>query len=405
MWEEECKILERKLADRGISLAEVTKKLAAHRIETPSWGYADSGTRFGVFHQPGVPRDVFEKIEDAAHTHRMTGLCPSVALHIPWDKTDDWGKLKEYAASLGVEIGAINPNVFQEECYKWGSLGSHLPEVRRRALDRHLECVDIMHTTGSKALSLWYADGTNYPGQADFLARKHWFEENLRTVYSALEPDEKMWIEYKFYEPAFYHTDIADWGMAYNLCLKLGPQASVLVDLGHHAQGVNIEHIVAILLDEGRLGGFHFNSRKYGDDDLTAGSINPYELFLIYDQLVRGEIRLGGRFDVGYLIDQSHNIKPKIEAMIQSLLVLQTMYAKALIVDRPKLAKARAEADVVTGEMCLVEAYNTDVEPLLRKVRVEKGLDPNPLQAHRGSGYVEEKARQRVGRPAGGLGA
>lgn len=403
--EEEYKVLCSKLTDRGIDVDDVKTRLKKQKIETPSWGYADSGTRFGVFHQPGVPRDVFEKIEDAAHTHKMTGICPSVALHIPWDKTDNWDRLKEHASSLGMTIGAINPNVFQDECYKYGSFGNGKAEVRKKALERHFECVEIMRITGSKAISLWYADGTNYPGQANLVKRKNWFEENLREVYNRLRPDEKMWVEYKLFEPAFYHTDIPDWGTSYLLCTKLGSQAKVLVDLGHHAHGTNIEHIVAILLDEDRLGGFHFNNRKYADDDLTAGSVNPYELFLIYDQLVAGELRLGEEFDVAYLIDQSHNLKPKIEAMIQTLVMLQSLYAKALVVDRRKLAEAQQKEDIVTGEMCLVEAFGTDVEPLLKQVRVEMGRDPDPLVAHRESGYLEKKAKQRVGKASGGLGA
>jgi len=383
------------LSSKGIDVGWVKQELKDQRVETPSWGYGNSGTRFGVFRQPGVPRDVFEKFEDAAHVHRLMGICPSVAIHIPWDFLDDWMALKAFADEKGVLIGAVNPNVFEEQIYKLGSFGNEDPGIRKKALERHYECIQVMRDTGSKSLSCWYADGTNYPGQASFVARKRYFEECFAKVYSRLNEDERLFIEYKLFEPAFYHTDIADWGMATGFCQKLGDRAKVLVDLGHHAQGVNIEHLVAWMLDEGTLGGFHFNNRKYADDDLTVSSINPYEVFLIYNELVDGKIRLGDRFRVDYLIDQSHNLKPKIEAMIQTLWNLQSAFAKALCVDRNRLAQARFEQNIVDAERCLVEAYHIDVEPLLRQVRTEMGRPEDPLKAHRESGYLERAIATR----------
>ncbi|GAH58788.1 unnamed protein product, partial [marine sediment metagenome] len=299
------------------------------------------------------------------------GVAPSVALHIPWDATDDWKALKKFAQNLGIEIGAINPNVFQDDCYRLGSFAHENTSVRQRALEHHFECIEIMRKTGSKILSLWYADGTNYPGQGDFRRRKKYFLDCLAQVYSRMQGDERMLIEYKFFEPAFYHTDIADWGMAYCFASRLGERAQVLVDLGHHPQGTNIEHIVAFLLDEGKLGGFHFNNRKYADDDLTAGSINPYELFLIYCELAADQ---EAAKSVAYMIDQSHNVKPKLEAMIQTIMNLQTAYAKALIVDRRTLIETQRAGDVVAAEQQLIEAFNADVEPLLAQVRTEIGV-------------------------------
>jgi L-rhamnose isomerase/sugar isomerase len=396
--EKSLECLRENLASRGVEWDWVVRELNAQEVETPSWGYADSGTRFGVFKQAGVPRNVFEKFEDAAHIQSLMGICPSVAIHIPWDFLEDWTELKDFAADRGVRIGAVNPNVFQEEIYKLGSFGNENAGIREKALERHYECIEVMRKTGSKSLSCWYADGTNYPGQASFIERKHYFEECLKKVYDRLAEDEKIFIEYKLFEPAFYHTDIADWGMATGFCQKLGNRAKVLVDLGHHAQGVNIEHLVAWMLDEGTLGGFHFNNRKYADDDLTVSSINPYEVFLIYNELVDGKNRLGDRFQVDYLIDQSHNIKPKIEAMIQTLWNLQTAFAKALTVDRSRLAQARKQQDIVEAERCLVEAFQTDVEPLLRYVRRENGRPEDPLEAHRRSGYLEKVCQKRAGR-------
>jgi len=330
--------------------------------------------------------------------HRFTGICPTVAIHIPWDKVEDYHALAQYAESLGLRLGAVNPNVFQDDAYKLGSLTNADPAIRRKALDHLLECVEIAKTIGSKILSLWFADGTNYPGQGDIRTRKHYMAEGLAETYKAMPADMRMLIEYKFFEPAFYMTDIGDWGMAYAFATRLGPQAQVLVDLGHHPLGTNIEQIVAFLIDEGKMGGFHFNAKKYGDDDLTVGSINPYELFLIFNELVAAaedEKTAATAKAIAYMIDQSHNIKGKIEATIQSLMNLQVAYAQALLVDRQALKAAQLEGRVVDAENTLLDAYRTDVRPLLAQVRVEMGLDPDPLAAFRASGYLAKIAAER----------
>ena len=389
-------VLTEVLSDQGIDVEGVKDKLKAQEIETPSWGYGNSGTRFGVFKQPGAARDVHERLSDAAQVHKMTGVCPGVALHIPWDKVDDYDALQQEAAGLGVHIGAINPNVFQEYDYKLGSFGHRDPNVRQKALDHIYECIDIMQRTNSKVLSLWFADGTNYPGQDDIIERKRRFEECLGKTHAALPDDSRMLIEYKFFEPAFYHTDIADWGMALNFALKAGPKAEVLVDLGHHPLCTNIEHLVALLLDEERLGGFHFNNSKYADDDVTTGSVNLYEVFLIYHEILNAE-RRGTAANIAYMIDQSHIIKPKVEAMIQSVLNIQTAYARALLVDRAALAAAQAEDDTVAGEEILRNAYDVDVRPLLAVVREELGAETDPLGSYRQSGYFKHIAEDRQG--------
>lgn len=390
-------LLVEELEERGVDLPSVVQRLEAQRIETPSWGYGAMGTRFHVFRKPGAPRTIQERLADAAQVHRYTGAAPSVALHIPWDKVDDWAGLKQTAADLGVEIGAINPNLFQEEEYMLGSFCHPDPAVRRQALDHVIECVDIMEKTGSGILSLWFADGTDYPGQDNFRSRKHRMEECLAETYKRLGPGMRMLIEYKFFEPAFYHTDIPDWGLATLFAKKLGPQAQTLVDLGHHAQGTNIEHIIAILIDEGKLGGFHFNNRKYADDDLTTSSINPYELFLIYNELAAAEADPAVDLDVAYMIDQSHNTKNGIEALIQSVVNIQTAYAKALIIPRDTLRAAQAAGDVVGAESLLAQAFQTDVAPLLVKVRQKMGRPAEPLAAFRQSGYLAKVARERDG--------
>lgn len=363
---------------------EIKAALRRQHIETPSWGYGDSGTRFRVFHAPGAARNVFEKIDDAAFVHRLSGIAPSVALHIPWDMTDDWASLGRYAADRGVRIGAINPNVFQDEEYKLGSLCHPEPAVRARAVDHMRQCCDVMRATGSDLLSVWLADGTNYAGQDSIRGRKAHLLEALAEVYRELPDDSRMLLEYKFFEPAFYHTDIADWGTAFALCLRLGPKAEVLVDTGHHAQGTNIAYIVAQLLEEGRLGGFHFNARQYADDDLIVGSVNPWELFVIFTELV-GAGSLAE--NVAYMIDQSHNIEPKLEAMLQSVLNCQTAYAKALSVDYGALEAAQKAGDVLGAHRVLVDAFETDVRPLLREVRGEMGVPEDPIAALREDPY------------------
>ncbi len=380
---------------RGINLEQVKTKLKALKIETPSWGYGDSGTRFKVFPKQGVPRNPFEKLEDAAEVHRLTGLCPSVAIHIPWDKVDDYSKLKNHAASLGLAIGAVNPNLFQEGEYMLGSVTNSNPVIRRKATEHLLECVDIAKATGSRDLSLWFADGTNYPGQGDIRKRKAWMFEALAEMYKAITPQMRMLIEYKFFEPAFYHTDLADWGMAYNYAVKLGPQAKVLVDTGHHAPGTNVEHIVAYLIDEKKLGGFHFNNRKYADDDLIVGTINPYELFLIFYQILSAsnDSDAGIRQtvdNIAYMIDQSHNIEPKIPAMIRSLLNVQIQYAKALLVNHTQVEEAQQRNDVLAAEEAVRRAFEFDVTPLLHVVREEQGLPLDPMKAFLASNYGKD---------------
>jgi L-rhamnose isomerase/sugar isomerase len=380
------------LTARGTNVASVEAALAAQRIETPSWGYGRSGTRFGAFPQPGEPRTTIEKFEDAAAVQRATGVCPSVAIHIPWDIVDDWSELAATVHELGLEIGAVNPNLFQDQDYKLGSLCHPDADVRRKATDHMLECIEIARIVGSDAISLWLADGTSYPGQDDIVDRRRRLLECLGEVTSALPASMTLLVEYKLYEPAFYHTDLADWGAALLVCQTLGEQAKVLVDLGHHAQSVNIEHIVATLLAEGRLGGFHFNNRKYGDDDLIVGSVNPFELFLIYHELVNGHADRAG---VGYVIDQSHNIEAKIEAMILSVTNLQEAYARALLVDRSALDNAQRAGDVVEAHRLIVDAYSFDVRPLCAKVRVGLGAAADPLAAHRASGYDARVAAAR----------
>ena len=371
----------------------VEERLRAQELETPSWGYGDTGTRFAVFPQKGVPRDPFEKLADAAQVHALTGVCPSVAVHIPWDRVDDYAELREHAESLGVRIGAVNPNLFQELEYKLGSVCHPDPAVRRRATDHLLECVEVAREVGSDVLSLWFADGTNYAGQDSFVERRHRMVECLGEVYAAMPEGLRMLLEYKPYEPAFYHTDLADWGAALTACQRLGERAQVLVDLGHHAKEVNIEYVVALLLDEGRLGGFHFNNRKYGDDDLIVGSVNPFELFLIYVELVEAEERSGTRID--YMVDQTHNIEPKIEAMLLSILNLQEAYAKALLVDRATLAEERRSGDVLGAHRLLLDAYATDVRPLCAKVREDLGGASDPIAAFEESRYAEKVTEER----------
>lgn len=396
-------LFEEQQTARGIDVEAVKRKIKQFKIETPSWGYGDSGTRFKVFQKEGVPRDPFEKMEDAAIVHRLTGLAPTVAIHIPWDKVGDYGKLRSHAESLGLQIGAVNPNLFQEDDYMLGSVTNSDAAVRRKARDHLLECVDIAKETGSRDLSLWFADGTNYPGQGDIRQRKNWMQEALSEMYKALTKDMRMLIEYKCFEPGFYHTDLADWGMAYNMALKLGDQAQVLVDTGHHLPGANIEHIVAYLIDEKRLGGFHFNSRKYADDDLIVGTVNPYELFLIFYQILNGAadsdegIRRGVD-SIAYMLDQSHNIEQKIPAMIRSVLNVQSAYAKALLIDHREVAAAQEKNDVLAAEHAIRKASEFDVTPLLHAVREEEGLPIDPMEAYLTSSYPEEiKARGKGG--------
>ncbi|MER7677743.1 L-rhamnose isomerase [Streptomyces sp. NPDC096934] len=383
-------------------LAAVKAALRTQAVETPSWAYGNSGTRFKVFAQPGVPRTPREKLDDAAQVHAHTGAAPSVALHIPWDRVEDYAALAGYAEERGLRLGTINTNTFQDDDYRLGSVCHPDAAVRRKALDHLLECVDIMDATGSKDLKLWFADGTNYPGQDDLRERQDRLAESLAQVYERLGDDQRMLLEYKFFEPAFYATDVPDWGTAYAHCLKLGPKAQVVVDTGHHAPGTNIEFIVATLLREQKLGGFDFNSRFYADDDLMVGAADPFQLFRIMYEVIRG-----GGFgpDIAFMLDQCHNIEAKIPAIIRSVMNVQEATAKALLVDRDALATAQREGDVLAANAVIMDAYNTDVRPLLREVREELGLDGDPVAAYHRSGWAGKTAAERVGGQQAGWGA
>lgn len=390
------------LAERGVDPEDVKAKLKAQHIETPSWAFADGGTRFKVFRQPGAAVTIFEKIADAAQVHGMTGVCPTVAVHVLWDFVGaSVQEVMDFAASQGVRLGAVNPTLFEQDEYLFGSVANPDPLVRAKATRHLLDSIEIAKQIGSDLLSVWLGDGTNYPGMDDFVARKHRMLDCLRTVYEAMPPNMTMALEYKMFEPGFYHTDIADWGMACKLCDRLGERAKVLVDLGHHARATNIEHIVAFLIDEGRLAGFHFNNARYADDDLTFGSVNPYEGFLIYNELVKAEAA-DPNLKLAYMIDQCHGEKPKIEAMIQTVEHIQYTYAKALCVDRARLAQAQAERNIIDAENTLQQAFFTDVRPLLHVAREEMGVPVEPLKAYRESGYQAKIVAERGVRSGGG---
>jgi len=370
---------------------DALQRLRQLEIETPSWGYGNSGTRFHVYPWPGAARTVHERIADAALVHRLTGCCPTVALHIPWDAVDDYGELQRYAEAEGVRIGAINPNLFGDAAYGLGSLCHPHERVRAQALGHCRQCIEIAQEVGSKIISLWLADGTNYPGQDDLRGRHARLTSGLDELYTLLPPGMRLLIEYKFFEPAFYSTDLPDWGTAALVCRRLGPQAQVLVDTGHHPQGTNVEQIVARLLAEGLLGGFHFNSRKYADDDLIVGSIDPFELFRIMR-----EIALAPDVDdVAFMIDQSHNVEGKIDAMIQSVMNIQAAYAKALLVDEQRLSASQLEGDVLGAHRILLDAFETDVRPLLARLRGELGVELDPVAAFRAGGYAARLAEER----------
>ena len=370
-------------------------------IETPSWAFGNSGTRFKVFTQDGVARNPYEKLEDAAQVHRFTGVTPSVALHIPWDRVEDYAHLAKHAAGLGLQIGAINPNVFQEAEYRLGSVCNTDPKVRRKATDHLLECAEIAGLTGSPALSLWFADGTNYPGQDDIRARQDRLSEALHETYQALPTGVRILLEYKLFEPGFYTMDVPDWGTSLLHCVDLGEKAFVLVDTGHHAPGTNIEFIVAGLMRAGRLGGFHFNSRFYADDDLMVGASDPFQLFRIIHEIVSAH-GLDRSANVAFMLDQCHNLEPKIPAEIRSVMNVQEATAKALLVDHEALHAAQAAGDVLGAYAVIMDAYNTDVRPLLAEVRTEMGLDPDPMAAYARSGYAERIGAERVGGRAAG---
>ncbi len=382
----------------------VVAALRSQRIELPSWAFGNSGTRFKVFAQKGVPRTPYEKVADAAQVNRFTGVAPSVALHIPWDKVDDYADLARHAADVGVGLGTINSNVFQDDDYMLGSVCNPDARVRRKALDHLLACIDIMDATGSRDLKLWFSDGTNYPGQDDIRARQDRLAEALAAVHARLGPDQRMLLEYKLFEPSFYTMDVPDWGTAYLQCLAAGPKAKVVVDTGHHAPGTNIEFIVASLLRADRLGGFDFNSRFYADDDLMVGAADPFQLFRIMYEVVRAGA-LGPEAGVAFMLDQCHNIEPKIPGQIRSVMNVQEATAKALLVDAAALAEAQRRGDVLGANAVFMDAYNTDVRPLLAEVRDGLGLDPDPIAAYARSGYARRIVAERVGGQQAGWGA
>jgi L-rhamnose isomerase/sugar isomerase len=384
-------------------LSAVKQAVTALQIELPSWSFGNTGTRFKVFTQPGVPRTPQEKIEDAAQVHAYTGAAPTVALHIPWDAVPDYQELAAYAADAGVRIGTINANVFQDDDFRLGSVANPDPAIRAKATSRLLECVDIMDATGSTDLKLWFADGTNYPGQDDLAARQDRLAGCLRIVYDRLGPQQRMLLEYKLFEPAFYSTDVPDWGTALLHCQALGPKAAVVVDTGHHAPGTNIEFIVAMLLRARRLGGFDFNSRFYADDDLMVGAADPFQLFRIMREVVAAGALTGS--GIAFMLDQCHNIEPKIPAQIRSVMNVQEAVAKALLVDIEALTAAQHEGDVLGGHAILMDAYDTDVRPMLAELRKDHGLDPDPVAAYRQSGYAEKIIADRVGGVQAGWGS
>jgi L-rhamnose isomerase/sugar isomerase len=377
--------------------------LSQQNIELPSWAFGNSGTRFKVFPQAGVPRDPFEKIDDAAQVHAYTGAAPSVALHIPWDKVDDYSMLVKHAKERGVRLGTINANVFQDNDFRLGSVTNPDPVVRAKALAHLMECVDVMDETGSRDLKLWFSDGTNYPGQDSIRARQDRLSEALQAVYERLGDDQRLILEYKLFEPSFYTMDVPDWGTSFAHCLQLGPKAMVCVDTGHHAPGTNIEFIVAFLIRAGKLGAFDFNSRFYADDDLMVGAADPFQLYRILFEVADGASLIDR--DIAFMLDQCHNIEPKIPGQIRSVMNVQEASAKVLLVEHDALAAAQAAGDVLGANAVLMDAYNTDVRPLLAELRIDRGLDPDPMAAYARSGYAEKIAADRVGGQQAGWGA
>ncbi|MBP6995871.1 MAG: L-rhamnose isomerase [Phycicoccus sp.] len=379
-----------------VAFGDIATRLDELAIEVPSWAYGNSGTRFKVFGSPGTPRTIQEKIADAAAVHRFTGLAPSVALHIPWDRVDDYGALAAYAADLGMSLGTINSNTFQDDDFKLGSLTNADPAVRRKAIEHNLDCIEIMNATGSRDLKIWLADGTNYPGQGDIRARQDWLAEGLAEIYSQISEDQRLVLEYKFFEPAFYHTDVPDWGTAHAHVAALGDRAVVCLDTGHHAPGTNIEFIVAQLLRLGKLGSFDFNSRFYADDDLIVGAADPFQLFRILVEVVRGG-GFGAGSDVALMLDQCHNIEKKVPGQIRSVLNVQEMTARALLLDTAALQRARDDGDVLSANEIFMDAFYTDVRADLARWREERGLPADPMRAFAVSGYQESIEADRVG--------
>ncbi len=378
------------------TFSEIAPLLEGQAIEVPSWAYGNSGTRFKVFGTPGTPRTVEEKVADAATVHRFTGLAPSVALHIPWDQVDDYAALRRHAEDLGIRLGTINSNTFQDDDYKLGALTHTDAKIRQKAIDHHVECIDVMDATGSRDLKIWLAEGTNYPGQGDLRGRQDRLAESLRTIYDRLGDDQRLVLEYKFFEPAFYHTDVPDWGTSYVQVAALGDRAMVCLDTGHHAPGTNIEFIVAQLLRLGKLGSFDFNSRFYADDDLIVGAADPFQLFRILFECARGGA-MDEDSDVAFMLDQCHNIEKKIPGQIRSVLNVQEMTARALLVDRDALARAQEDGDVLLANEIFMDAFYTDVRADLAAWREGRGLPANPMRAYLESGHQEQIEADRVG--------
>lgn len=378
--------------------------LNTFQIELPSWGFANTGTRFGKFIQPAAATTLEEKLSDAAQVHSLTGACPTVALHVLWDTpggVGSAGDVQRLATQLGVRPGSINPNLFQDQIYKYGSLGNPDPAVREAALNHIVDGIQLAAALNSRDISLWFADGSNYPGTANIRERRKWFETALAQAHQKLAGDQRLLIEYKPFEPAFYHTDLADWGMALLMARAAGPQAKVLVDTGHHYQSQNIEQIVAWLLSEEMLGGFHFNDRRYADDDLTMGSIDPYQVFRIFHEIHHFEWQTAARADIAYMVDQSHNLKGKVEAMIQTVTIAQELYAKAALVDHQRLAIHQRKCELIDAENCLKDAFWTDVRPVIKEWAVSHGLPADPLKAFRESGYQEKITAERSSKNVG----
>ncbi|MEN9714933.1 MAG: Xylose isomerase [Actinomycetota bacterium] len=387
----------------GDAKATLFSQLDQQAIELPSWAFGNSGTRFRVFGSAGAPRDPFEKLSDAAQVHKYTGIAPSVALHIPWDKCD-YNALRQHAEDNGIKLGTINSNTFQDEEYKLGSVTHSNPKIRQKAIDHHLECIDIMHQTGSRDLKIWLADGSNYPGQDDVRGRQDRLADSLQQIYAALGDNQRLVLEYKFFEPAFYHTDVPDWGTAYAQVAALGEKAVVCLDTGHHAPGTNIEFIVMQLLRLGKLGSFDFNSRFYADDDLIVGAADPFQLFRIMYEVIRGG-GYGTDSDVAFMLDQCHNIEDKIPGQIRSVLNVQAMTARALLVDRAALDVAQRAGDVLAANDIFMDAFYTDIRPLVAEWREGKGLPNDPIKAFNASGYLNKIATDRVGGVQAGWGA
>ncbi|HZY63413.1 MAG TPA: TIM barrel protein [Edaphobacter sp.] len=389
------------MANSGEITERVWSALDNFRIEVPSWGFANTGTRFGKFVQGGAATTIEEKFADAAQVNALTGASPTIALHVLWDLPGglaDVLTIQSLEKRYAIKAGSINPNLFQDAQYKFGSIANPDADVRGAALKHLLDSVEIGKALGSRDISLWIADGSNYPGTQSIRRRITWIEETLNAVHAALGANQRLLVEYKPFEPAFYHTDIADWGMALELARSAGPKATVLVDTGHHYQGTNIEQIVAWLLSRNALGGFHFNDRKYADDDLTLGSIDPYQLFRIFHEITSSSAE--ERTDIAFMIDQSHNLKGKIEAMVQSVMTAQELYAKAALIDQYKLAELQDACRLVEAEEYFRGAFWYDVRPIVREWRSARSLPADPLKTLETSGYVEKVTEERSGRNA-----